>query len=81
MSNRIPTTAVPFTAQDFFPMPSKGFTHRGIQFSRSTCIRLWEKGEIKTTALRFTGSIHGRRYILRDSLDAFIDRQVAENLS
>lgn len=79
--NSLPQTAVAFTAEDFIPMPSKPITHRGIPFSRSTLIRLWEAGEIKTTKLRVSGKVLGRRVILRESLDAFIDRQVAENLS
>jgi len=79
--NSLPQTTVAFTAEDFIPMPSKPITHRGIPFSRSTLIRLWEAGEIKTTKLRVSGKVLGRRVILRESLDAFIDRQVAENLS
>lgn len=69
-------------------MPSKSVTYRGLTFSRSTLIRLWGAKAIKTTKLRYTGSTRGytgstrgRRVILRESLDAFIDAQVAENLS
>ena len=79
--NSLPQTAVAFTESDFLPMPSKTITYRGIQFSRSTFIRLWEDGKIKTTKLRISGKVLGRRLILRESLDAFIDKQVAENLS
>ena len=77
----VPQTAVAFTAEDFIPMPAKPITYRGIQFSRSTLIRLWESGKIKTSRLRISGSVLGRRFVLRESLDSFIDQQVAENLS
>ncbi len=80
MSNLL-TATVPFTTGDFIPMPSKSVTYRGLTFSRSTLIRLWGAKAIKTTKLRYTGSTLGRRVILRESLDAFIDSQVAENLS
>lgn len=79
--SKIPNTAVPYSAGDFIPMPSKSINHRGLTFSRSTLIRLWEAGEIKTTKLRISGKVLGRRVILRETLDAFIDKQVAENLS
>lgn len=81
MKNTSTPTTVAFTAEDFMPMPSKSITHRGIPFSRSTLIRLWEAGEIKTCKLRVSGKVLGRRVILRESLDAFIDREVAANLS
>ena len=81
MSKTPPQNTVAYTAEDFIPMPAKPITYRGIQFSRSTLIRLWEAGKIKTSKLRISGSVLGRRFVLRESLDAFIDSQVAENIS
>lgn len=65
-----------FTPEDFIPLPSKSFQHRGITWSRSTLIRLADRGEIKMPGLRLTGSVLKRRMILRESLDAFIDKQL-----
>lgn len=65
-----------FTPEDFIPLPSKSFMHRGISWSRSTLIRLADRGEIKMPGLRLTGSVLKRRMILRESLDAFIDKQL-----
>jgi len=65
-----------FTAEDFIPLPSKSFQYRGITWSRSTLIRLADRGEIKMPGLRLTGSVLKRRMILRESLDAFIDKQL-----
>lgn len=69
--------AVLFTEADFIPLPAKSFRHRGIQFSRSTLLRLREQGRIKLARFRFTGSTKPRLYILRESLDTFITDQLS----
>lgn len=71
-------TPITYT-EDLIPMPGKTLIHRGVKFSRSSLHRLGRAGEIKTAAIRFTGSVQRRRVILRESLDAFIDRQIAES--
>jgi hypothetical protein len=68
-------------AQDLIQMPAKSLLYRGVKFSRSSLHRLGKAGEIKTAAIRFTGSTQRRRVILRESLDAFIDRQIAESIT
>lgn len=65
-----------FEAEDFIPLPAKSVQYRGISWSRSTLIRLANRGEIKMPGLRLTGSVLKRRMILRESLDAFIDKQL-----
>lgn len=65
-----------FAAEDFIPLPAKSVRYRGIPWSRSTLIRLANRGEIKMPGLRLTGSVLKRRMILRESLDAFIDNQL-----
>ena len=66
---------------DLIQMPAKTLVHRGVKFSRSSLHRLGKAGEIKTAAIRFTGSTQRRRVILRETLDAFIDRQITESIS
>jgi hypothetical protein len=73
----IPPQLNQFTPDDFIPLPSKSITYRGITWSRSTLIRLANKGEIKMPGLRLTGSVLKRRMILRESLDAFIHNQLS----
>jgi hypothetical protein len=63
---------------DLIQMPAKTLLYRGLKFSRSSLHRLGRAGEIKTAAIRFSGSTQRRRVILRESLDAFIDRQIAD---
>ena len=63
---------------DLIQMPAKALFYRGVKFSRSSLHRLGKAGEIKTAAIRFTGSTQRRRVILREPLDAFIDRQITE---
>jgi hypothetical protein len=62
-------------SEDFIHLPAKNFNYRGITWSRSTLIRLADRGEIKMPGLRLTGSMP-RRMIIRSSLDAFIERQL-----
>ncbi len=70
----------PYSEDDFIHIPSqrKPLTFRGVQFSRSTILRLADAKKIKLAKLRLTGGVQGRRYILRESLDAFINAQIAE---
>lgn len=63
---------------DLIQMPAKSLVYRGVKFSRSSLHRLGKAGEIKTAAIRFTGSTQRRRVILRETLDAFIDRQLTD---
>ncbi len=71
--------ALPFGA-DLIEMPSRTLVFRGLRFSRSSLYRLADEGEIKTVPIRFTGSTQRRRVILKESLDAFLDRQIAEGM-
>jgi hypothetical protein len=71
-----PSTLCPFASEDFIPLPAKSFQYRGITWSRSTLIRLANRGEIKMPGLRLTGSVLKRRMILRESLDAFLEKQL-----
>lgn len=75
----MPQIILPHDA-DLIPMPSKSLVYRGMPFSRCTIYRLADAGEIKTTAIRLTGSSQRRRVILRESLDAFLDRRIAEGM-
>lgn len=79
MTNPTPDKTPIHFMDDLIQMPAKTLVHRGVKFSRSSLHRLGRSGEIKTVAIRFTGSVQRRRVILRESLDAFIDRQIAES--
>ncbi len=79
MTNPTPDKAPITYTEDLIEMPAKMLVHRGVKFSRSSLHRLGRSGEIKTVAIRFTGSVQRRRVILRESLDAFIDRQISES--
>ncbi len=68
---------VPLDMADFIEMPGKNIVHRGVRFSRSSLHRLAKDGQIKTAAIRFSGTCQRRRVILRESLDAFLNRQIA----
>ena len=81
MTNPTPDKSPITYTEDLIEMPAKTLVHRGVKFSRSSLHRLGRSGEIKTVAIRFTGSVQRRRVILRESLDAFIDRQIAESVS
>ena len=59
---------------DFIPMPAKSISHRGVILTRSTLIRGIGAGHIKSRLLRIPGSTKGRRYLLRESLDAFLEK-------
>ncbi len=81
MTNPTPDKAPITYTEDLIEMPAKTLVHRGVKFSRSSLHRLGKAGEIKTAAIRFTGSTQRRRVILRETLDAFIDRQITESIS
>lgn len=70
------TTPVPFTEADFIPLPAKSFAYRGISFTRSTLIRLHKQQRVKFAKFRFSGNTKPRVYVLRESLDAFIESQL-----
>ena len=76
MTNHTPDQTPMKFMDDLIQMPAKSLVHRGVKFSRSSLHRLGKAGEIKTAAIRFTGSTQRRRVILRETLDAFIDRQI-----
>lgn len=65
-------------AADFLaiPKPSGRLDYRGIDLSRSSILRLAEANQIKLVKLRVTGSAKGRTFILRESLDAWLNRQL-----
>lgn len=67
-------STIPLDIGDFLPLPEKDMTCRGVRLTRSTLIRAEKKGQIKTRLFRQPGSTKGRRYILRESLHAYIDR-------
>lgn len=66
------------TDQDFIPLPRGTLFYRGLKLSRSLLYRLREAGDIKVKQFRVTGGLQGRTFILRESLDAWIERQLAE---
>ncbi len=81
MTNLSPDKTPIHFIDDLIQMPAKTLQYRGVKFSRSSLHRLGKSGEIKTAAIRFTGSSQRRRVILRESLDAFIDRQISESIT
>lgn len=68
---------VPFSSADFIPVPAKSFSYRGVNWTRSTLLRLRSKDRIKIARFRFTGAVKPRLFVLRESLDAFIETQLA----
>ena len=77
MADNSTPTLVAFDKADFIEMPAKTLHYRGISFSRSTLIRLWQANQIKTIGLRMTGKVKKRRAILRESLDTYLDDQLS----
>ena len=77
--NMTTQTLTQFSANDFIPLPpgNAPLIHRGVQFSRSTILRLAESKKIKLAKMRLTGGVQSRRYILSESLDKFLDDQIA----
>jgi hypothetical protein len=80
-NNAIPTktgAVVEMTAADFIPFPKGNLTHRGVTVSRATLWRAKRTGTLKTRLFRQVGSVKGRRYILRESLDEWIAAQMVD---
>ncbi|CAN5911946.1 hypothetical protein BH11VER1_BH11VER1_14150 [soil metagenome] len=67
----------PFTESDFYALPAKSLSYRGITFTRSTLLRLNQQQRVKLARFRFTGKTKPRLYVLRESLDDFIKRELA----
>jgi hypothetical protein len=68
---------------DFVPIPQKRLKYRGINLSRSSVLRLAASHDIKLVKVRVTGGAKGRSFILRESIDAWINRELSspENVS
>jgi hypothetical protein len=82
MQTSIPTSAnglIPMDQADFIAMPSKAIIHKGVTLTRSTLIRAIDTGELKSRLFRMPGSTKGRRYILRESLDIFLQRCLVDS--
>lgn len=72
--NEPPTAGlIGFTSSDFIPLPIKSLSYRGLELTRSNLIRAIRRGDIKSRLFRQPGSLKGRRYILPESLDTYID--------
>ena len=69
-------TFVATTAADFIPVPQKRLDYRGLNLSRSSTLRLINSGEILVAKLRVSGGRQGRTFILRESLDAWLEREL-----
>jgi hypothetical protein len=72
---------VEVTAADFIPFPAKSLTHRGVSISRSTLVRGWKSGSLKTKLFRLSGSMMGRRYILAESLNQWLETAMTDELA
>lgn len=73
-----PAGFVAVTEADFIALPRKSLTFRGVSISRATLIRAIKAGRLKSRLFRQPGSTAGRRYLLRDALDSFINEQMAD---
>jgi hypothetical protein len=60
------------SAGDYTPLPAKSLHFRGVELTRSTLIRAIKAGKIHSRLLRHPGSRKGRRYILTESLAAYL---------
>jgi hypothetical protein len=60
---------------EFIPFPEGRLDYRGLKLSRGALRRLADAGEIKTKEIRIPPAVRGRVYIIRGSLDDWIDRQ------
>ena len=65
------------TNQDFIPIPPVRLKYRGLDLSRSSTLRLIKAGEFRVVRVRVTGGTKGRTFILRDSIDAWLERELA----
>ena len=64
------------TPDDFIPFPMKRLAYRGLNLSRSSLLRLREAKEIRVANFSITGGRQRRVMIIRESLDAWIERQL-----
>jgi hypothetical protein len=64
---------------DFIPFPMKRLAYRGLNLSRSSLLRLREAKEIRVASFSVTGGRQRRVMIIRESLDAWIERQLIES--
>ena len=69
-------TFVAATAADFIPVPQKRLAYRGLDLSRSSVLRLVNAGEILVAKLRVSGRRQGRTYLIRESLDEWVSREL-----
>jgi hypothetical protein len=72
-------TFVATTAADFIPVPQKRLDYRGLNLSRSSTLRLINAGEILVAKLRVSGGRQGRTFIIRESLDAWLERELCRS--
>lgn len=64
---------------DFIPFPAKRLAYRGLNLSRSSLLRLRDAKEIRVASFRVTGGRQRRVMIIRESMDAWIERQLKES--
>lgn len=69
-------TAVTANTDDFLPIPAKRLAYRGLDLSRSSILRLVNAGEVLVAKLRVSGRRQGRTYLIRESLDAWVSREL-----
>ena len=77
----IPTAgaAVEMTAADFIALPNKkSIVHRGVPLSRTTLWRAIKRGDIKTKLFRQPGSVRGRRFLLVESLNGWLNMRMVD---
>jgi hypothetical protein len=72
-------TLTPVTPDDFIPLPMKRLAYRGLNLSRSSLLRLRDAKQIRVASFSVTGGRQRRVMIIRESLDAWIERQLKES--
>jgi hypothetical protein len=70
---------VPVSVDDFLPFPVKRLSYRGLNLSRSSLFRLRDSKQIRVANFSVTGGRQRRVMIIRESLDAWIERQLIES--
>lgn len=58
-----------------------GETIRYADFSRSRLYKLFGEGLIRTFSLRSRGSVKGKRYVSKQSLDSYFDTQCKSQMN
>jgi hypothetical protein len=76
---KAPATLTPVTPDDFIPFPMKRLAYRGLNLSRSSLLRLRDAKQIRVASFSVTGGRQRRVMIIRESLDAWIERQLKES--